>query len=74
MQNLFVDARKCAEGTEDLEKARELLQLIHHHSSIDTNLQYLEPQPGGIHESEQERLNKIEVDVNEHKAEVRRLL
>ena len=74
MQNLFVDVRKCAEGTEDLEKARELLRLVHHHGSIDANLLHLEPQREGIHESELQRLNHIEVDVNEHEAEVRRLL
>ena len=74
MDILFVDARRVAEETDDLEKARELLRLVHHHGSVETNVRYLKPEREGLHAGELYRLNQIEIDVNEHEAEVRRLL
>ena len=35
---------------------------------------YLQPSPSGNHETELERFNQIQVDVDEHEEEVRRLL
>ena len=74
MNVLFVESRRAAEETDDLEKARELLRLIHHHGSVETNVKYLRPEPDGLHEGELYRLNQIAKDVDEHEAEVRVLL
>ena len=63
-----------AERTPDIEVARELLRLVHHHGSVETNVRWLEPSPSGNHENELERLNKIQQDVDDHEKEVRALL
>ena len=57
-----------------LEDQKEMLRLIYHHGSIETNLLYLEPSRYGDMDRAIERLDSITTDINTHLAEVRRFL
>ena len=70
----FVALNEKMEQTDDLALLREMLCLIYHHGSVETNLRYLEPSPHSDQHQETLRLDSIAEDVEQHLNEVRALL